>query len=259
MIYQFVFIIALSFSNIVCQQNIKPLKIAIIVPKNDNNCTMRATEVAVTDINNGNIITNGINVYHFIPTFYEASDKGSEYLSVLDEIINFPQNTPVLIIDSPYRKFSKVTIDLARAVRIPIPVLSYHSGTKSLTFHTNTNMQISPTVHSKIYACPKFLQYFNWKKVSLIIDFSNNYYSDGTEEMKTIFRENNIRVVTEQYIFTDPPTNNIIKQMDQIEKQEAKVIFAMMGVAGARKVFCEAFKRGISRSNVVWVLLETLV
>ncbi|KAJ8044815.1 Gamma-aminobutyric acid type B receptor subunit 1 [Holothuria leucospilota] len=95
----------------------------------------------------------------------------------------------------------------------------------------------------------KLMKTFNWTRVATIHQ-NHELFSLSIDDLLTRLKDNNITVISSES-FDEDPTN----QVENLKKQDAKIIAGNMYYPAARKVFCEAYKHGMYGEGYVWLLL----
>ncbi|XP_072048870.1 gamma-aminobutyric acid type B receptor subunit 1-like [Amphiura filiformis] len=93
----------------------------------------------------------------------------------------------------------------------------------------------------------QLIKYFGWTRVATIHE---NYeiFSLAIDNLLTLLRKENITVVSSES-FAENPHN----QVENLKNQDARIIIVNMYQTKARRVFCEAYKQGMT--GHVWILL----
>ena len=120
-----------------------------------------------------------------------------------------------------------------------------------------------PSINHQFKAAVALMDYFQWNRFGILYDFSDEKYrkNPGTlREMFTIYSQRNeTDVLTELGIWSQIPDPNIItEKMDVLQNNDRKIVLALVGIRGARLIFCEAYHRKMYRPKTVWVLFEEL-
>ncbi|XP_072022900.1 gamma-aminobutyric acid type B receptor subunit 1-like [Amphiura filiformis] len=99
------------------------------------------------------------------------------------------------------------------------------------------------------YARLRLLQEYGWNRVATIHE---NREADKLtmDHMHNLLKEANITLVTSESFFINPKN-----QIENIKKKDAKIIIGNMYEDTARRVFCEAYKVGITGKGYVCMML----
>ncbi|XP_072047137.1 gamma-aminobutyric acid type B receptor subunit 1-like [Amphiura filiformis] len=105
------------------------------------------------------------------------------------------------------------------------------------------------TEHSLNPARVAIMKEFGWTRVATIHE---NYelFSLTVDDLVSELKEANITLITSES-FVDNPKN----QIENLKKQDAKIIIALMYADQAQKVFCEASKLNMTGEGYVWMLV----
>ncbi|XP_033643371.1 gamma-aminobutyric acid type B receptor subunit 2-like [Asterias rubens] len=94
------------------------------------------------------------------------------------------------------------------------------------------------------------MQQMQWQKAAIIFE-NFDLFRLEMEELVGLFSANNLSIITLEAITGDNPRANV----DNLEKHDARIIFATFYQEMAVKVFCEAYRRGMYGDKYVWILL----
>ncbi|XP_072031852.1 gamma-aminobutyric acid type B receptor subunit 2-like [Amphiura filiformis] len=95
----------------------------------------------------------------------------------------------------------------------------------------------------------RLMKDFNWNRVATI-HYNHELFSLAIDDLLTLLNEANITIITSES-FAASPKN----QIANIKAQDAKIIVANMYENQARRVFCEAYKQGLTGDDYVWLLI----
>ncbi|XP_072047142.1 gamma-aminobutyric acid type B receptor subunit 1-like [Amphiura filiformis] len=106
-----------------------------------------------------------------------------------------------------------------------------------------------PTEKSLNPARIAIMKEFGWTRVATIHE---NYelFSLTVDDLVSRLKEANITLISSES-FVDNPKN----QIENLKKQDAKIIVAMMYADQAQKIFCEAIKLNMTGDGYVWMLV----
>ncbi|KAJ8044809.1 Gamma-aminobutyric acid type B receptor subunit 1 [Holothuria leucospilota] len=92
------------------------------------------------------------------------------------------------------------------------------------------------------------IRLYKWTRVATI-HHSEEMFALSIDDLLTRLKDNNITVISSES-FDEDPTN----QVENLRKQDAKIIITSMFEKISRKVFCEAFKLGMYGEGYVWFI-----
>lgn len=166
------------------------------------------------------------------------------------------------VIGSPYKYQSEYTSALASAYANfqisygetiePVHVLNHFFF-----------FPLKPSIIGKFLAARSLLNFFEWKKVAIIFDYSDTHYRRNvlnlqlTLETNTL-TEHSINVSTLQRVLSTPNAYSVTNEFDMIQEKGSRIILALLTVTSARIVFCEAYRRNMKKPEFVWILFEKL-
>ncbi|XP_072022901.1 gamma-aminobutyric acid type B receptor subunit 1-like [Amphiura filiformis] len=115
-------------------------------------------------------------------------------------------------------------------------------------FYPYLYRSVSPaTVYN--YLRIRLLREYGWHRVATIHE-NREHFKLSMDHMHDLLKEANITLVTSESFFTNPRN-----QIENIKRKDAKIIIGNMFEDTARKVFCEAYKEGITGKGYVWMML----
>lgn len=124
--------------------------------------------------------------------------------------------------------------------------------------------QTPPSIKYQFKAAAALMDRFRWTRFGIIYDFSDPKYRKNSGELKEsilLYSEHRDKtdILTEQGIWSQVLDPQIIKnKMDILQHNDRRIIMSLIGVRGARLVFCEAYHRKMYKPKVVWVMFEKL-
>ncbi|KAJ8044803.1 Gamma-aminobutyric acid type B receptor subunit 1 [Holothuria leucospilota] len=93
------------------------------------------------------------------------------------------------------------------------------------------------------------MKLYNWTRIATIHQ-NHELFSLSIDDLLTRLKENNITVISSES-FDEDPSN----QVENLKKQDAKIIVANMYAPSLRKVMCEAYKQGLYGEGYVWLVV----
>ncbi|XP_071947988.1 gamma-aminobutyric acid type B receptor subunit 1-like [Antedon mediterranea] len=147
---------------------------------------------------------------------------------------------------------SSVSTPVAEAARLwNLIVVSYGSSSPALSnrqrFPTFFRTHPSATLNNP--ARIKLCQEFNWKKIAVLQE-TQEVFTSTIEDLEKRAKKANIEIVSRQSFLTDPDN-----AVDDLFREDARIIVGVFYVGMARKVFCEVYKRKLYGPKVVWFLI----
>ncbi|XP_038069217.1 uncharacterized protein LOC119738403 [Patiria miniata] len=95
----------------------------------------------------------------------------------------------------------------------------------------------------------RLMREFGWKRVATIHE-NHEVFSLAIDDLLTLLKEANITVISSES-FSEDPKN----QIESLKSQDAKIIIGNMYAHMARRLFCEAYKQGMTSADYVWMLI----
>nr|XP_006824239.1 PREDICTED: gamma-aminobutyric acid type B receptor subunit 2-like [Saccoglossus kowalevskii] len=131
-------------------------------------------------------------------------------------------------------------------------MLSYASTSVALT-----NREEYPTFYRTVSpdsahdpAKTALLQYFKWEHVGVLFQDEEIFSAATSKMIDYLEAYSNITIVAAEG-FVDDPTSQIAK----LKEADARVIIGNFFEKEARRVFCEAYKRGMYGGKYIWILV----
>ncbi|XP_066928944.1 gamma-aminobutyric acid type B receptor subunit 2-like [Clytia hemisphaerica] len=262
-------ILNLGFTSVVRgEQRQANVSIAVMLPfaHVDNGCTHEAIKMAIDDVNNANNLivhnvpgSNVSEVYKLKPYYTYTSNSVGEAIEVLHS--SFKKANIFATIGPPYKEQVEYCTEYTTAnANIHI---SYSEANEPYERYFVMYQQTPPSITSGFYTAAKLLKTFNWTRTGLIYDYSDKRYRKNFDKLRSIVSntkvgDSNIEVLVHQGIWSIPADYSVSKELGEMQEKGVRIIIALVSVRGARKIFCEAFHRRMSRPKVIWILLETL-
>jgi len=241
---------------ILCVES-KDVKIAVLLPGHDifyGECIRAAVQMAIDDVSRLSYINQNGTIHNLTANYQQVSRNFSDVMFNVNRMVSEPDT--IAILGSPYYEQTSIVSDLASGYTYPKPVFSYSSKSLSMTRGRRYLLELSPTVYSMITATPHLMRRFGWTKAAVLMDASDNEYNALMSSIKSVLT--NFTIVSQERIFSLPAPLSVSQEMDRMMLKGSRVIFALIGWRGARKVFCEAHKREMTSPKVTWILFETL-
>nr|XP_006815500.1 PREDICTED: gamma-aminobutyric acid type B receptor subunit 1-like [Saccoglossus kowalevskii] len=164
-----------------------------------------------------------------------------------DQIYHSPQK--LMVLGPPCSTGSQAMAETA--VHWNLVILSYSAASSALS-----NRERYPT-YFRTYlpdtalnpARVRLMKDFGWTRVATIHE---NYelFSLAIDNLLTLMKENNITAIKSES-FSENPKN----QIENLKKDDAKIIVANTYARMARRVFCEAYKQGMTGPEYVWFII----
>ncbi|XP_064600252.1 gamma-aminobutyric acid type B receptor subunit 2-like [Liolophura sinensis] len=95
---------------------------------------------------------------------------------------------------------------------------------------------------------------FSWTKVATIT-LSTEAFSSQMSDFHQVMKNNNITVVTSS-VLTENSNAYIAQHIETLKQFDARIIVANINDLYVRQVFCEAYLRGLTGRNYVWILMN---
>ncbi|XP_070576464.1 gamma-aminobutyric acid type B receptor subunit 2-like [Ptychodera flava] len=161
------------------------------------------------------------------------------------------QNSPqkIMILGPPCSPGSAVMAETG--VHWNLLVLSYSAASPALSnrekypYYFRTYISDTAFNPARIHLIKKF----GWTRVATIHE---NYplFSLAIDDLLTLLKANNITIIKSES-FAENPKN----QIENLKKSDAKIIIANTYANKARRLFCEAYKQGMTGPDYVWMLI----
>ncbi|XP_066913116.1 gamma-aminobutyric acid type B receptor subunit 2-like [Clytia hemisphaerica] len=242
--------------------------IPVLLPK-DNICVQKAIQLAFKDIGNGTIYgKDGKRNYTLNPEFHSLGRDIGKVVEVTNQIHSFSVTKQHL---SPIPNIKRVTIGPPYpdqtalygefAQLLPTIQVAYNEIPEPHEESISLRVQTPPSIAGLIRTSRKFLEAMNWNKVVLVYDFSNSRYRHAVntleEHITQVHQNKSIKVVYKARIRSEA-TDIRVKSLLTLPHLDARIVFLMVSVPGARRVFCQAFHLELYKSSFTWILFEKL-
>ncbi|XP_038071683.1 uncharacterized protein LOC119740441 [Patiria miniata] len=95
----------------------------------------------------------------------------------------------------------------------------------------------------------RLMREYGWRRVATIHE-NHELFSLAIDDLVTLLKEANITIISSES-FSEDPKN----QIENLKSQDAKIIVGNMYEDKARRVFCEAYKLGMTGPDYVWMII----
>ncbi|XP_022091351.1 uncharacterized protein LOC110979652 isoform X2 [Acanthaster planci] len=95
----------------------------------------------------------------------------------------------------------------------------------------------------------RLMREYGWKRVATIHE-NHELFSLAIDNLLTLLKEANITIISSES-FSEDPQN----QIENLKNQDAKIIIGNMYEDKARRVFCEAYRHGMTGADHVWMII----
>ena len=234
------------------------LAVQVPLPKDDNSCIKNAIDMAIEDVNRlPNFISRGNVTYGLKGHYIFLDKKDVSGVEGLHKLL-FTGPTKISTIGAPY--YDQNDYATPYALDFYLTKISYIEE-ESKNDHPYF-FQSTPSMISTFKALRSTLLYFDWTRIGIIYDIGIKKYRQQPIKLRHVLEEkdeNNksINILTTEAI-QGITHHSVSVQMETLQATGARIIIALMSVNGARKVFCEAFKRKMMKPKVTWILFDKL-
>ena len=234
------------------------LAVQVPLPKDDNSCIKHAIDMAIEDVNSLPNFISGPNKTYGLKAYYIFLDK-KDISSVegLHQLL-FTGPTKISAIGAPY--YDQNDYATPYALGLYLTKISYieEESKNDLPFF----FQSTPSMISTFKALRSTLLYFDWTRIAIIYDIGIKKYRQQPTKLRLVLEEKDENNKSINILSTEAiqgiTHHSVSVQMETLQVAGARIIIALMSVNGARKVFCEAFKRKMMKPKVTWILFEKL-
>ena len=165
-------------------------------------------------------------------------------------------------IGPPYKEMVTVLNELSRFISLA-PAMSYIEPDVFIDGVTGRYASTTPLIYSAYPAVRALLDHFNWTRTGILYDIANKKYELTINVLRNHLQQINDRnisidIVAQEGIVCVPTNFSVTEVFGNLQKRGARIIIAMVSVPGARKIFCEAYKRRMTKPKVIWILFEKL-
>ena len=245
------------------------LSIAILVPypSADGGCTRHAIQMGFDDVNNvQDMITYKTNyTFKIQPNFGMTDENDGNAIESQFKLYKRDANPDKIgFLGPPYKDQIDYATEYSTAqANIHI---SYVDANEPMQPYFIMHFLTPPSIIASFRAARALLERHNWRKASIVYDYSDPRYRKNADNLQEILVNNifpdtsntTIKVLTDQGIWSKPTRFHVSAELGVLQKHGSRIIFALVSVSGARKVFCEAYNRKMYKPKVIWILFEIL-
>ena len=241
----------------------------------DDKCIRAAFELAFEDVhsqpryikyegllNSRSLSSEYVREYYkIVPHYVEIGNNMSEAIHELHQAYFGKDGTKTACIGPPYKPLAYNVIEYTSV--LGSPTVSYADVYEPVEPYYVFFAPTPPSINHQFKATVALMDYFQWKRFGILYDFSDERYRKNPGTLRESFalysKYEQTDVLTEQGIWSHVPDPNIVKEkMEVLQHNDRRIVLALVGVKGARLVFCEAFHRRMYKPKAVWVLFEHL-
>lgn len=246
------------------------LSALIPTEKTEGKCIEKAISMALEDVRNiSNFIKAPDGKVYEIEVEYQDTGPGvvnltkSFYsLHSVDCQRTYCLAKKFFTIGPPYKEMVTVLDQFSKYVSL-VPTMSYIEPDVFIDKVTGRYASTTPLIYSAYPAVRALLDHFNWTRVGILYDIANKKYELTINVLRNHLQQNNDRnisidIVAQEGIVCVPTNFSVTEVFENLQKRGVRIIIAMVGVPGARKIFCEAYKRRMTKPKVIWILFEKL-
>ncbi|XP_077992097.1 gamma-aminobutyric acid type B receptor subunit 2-like [Glandiceps talaboti] len=157
--------------------------------------------------------------------------------------------TKIMILGPPCSPGSRVMAETG--VHWNLLVLSYSAASPALSNREKYPYYFRTYIPDTAFnaARVRLIKDFGWNRVATIHE---NYpiFSLAIDDLLTQLKQNNITVIKSES-FSENPKN----QIENLKNSDAKIIITNTYATKARRIFCEAYKQGMTGPDYVWFLI----
>lgn len=196
----------------------------------------------------------GPGVVNLTKSFYNLHSVECRYSYCLEKKLS--------TIGPPYKDMVIVLNDFSTYIS-QIPTISYLEPDVFLDEVENRYAAATPLIYSAYPAVRALLDHFNWTRAGILYDAANKKYELTINVLRDHLLQINdhnisIDIVAQEGIVCVPTNFSVTAVFGNLQKRGVRIIIAMVTVRGARKVFCEAYKRRMIKPKIIWILFEKL-
>ena len=259
----------------------EPLPVAILVPNEDSDggCTKRLLEHGISEINNRNmlyaskitsyynttsnktILTSNTTTLYFIKPYYgEISNDFFDTMKTLYDLISAPPLKSVCI-GTPFPSEGEAVFDYL--LLYLILQFSYSVADIPIKTSMDHHVQVPSFMNSSFDAAIQLFEDLRWKRYSVVYDLdspphqSNNLILE--DKINNLSGAKDTKLIVKSIIYTvDQPTKENLKTVDELAREKARIVFGLFSIAGARQMFCGAYRKKMYKHRTTWLLFEKL-
>lgn len=270
------FLVTLHITSRVMASNINITKelgvpIAVLLPNatKDGNCTQKTIQMAIEDVNaiSDFIVRESIDsnnqtvkiIYKLEPYYGETLETVGDAIEALHSL--YKNKTKISTIGPPYKDQNEYITEYTTAnANMHI---SYSEANEPMETYFIMHLRTPPSISSSFKAATALMKNFDWSRTGMIYDYSDFRYRKNVDKLRDIITNKNDanntnEIVADQGIWSIPVQYSVSKELGVLQDKGVRVVLTLVSVNGARKVFCEAYRRKMYRPKVIWILFETL-
>ena len=235
------------------------LSALIPTEKTEGKCIEKAISMALEDVRNiSNFIKASDGKVYEIEVEYQDTGPGvvnltkSFYsLHSVDCQRTYCLAKKFFTIGPPYKEMVTVLDQFSKYVSL-VPTMSYIEPDVFIDKVTGRYASTTPLIYSAYPAVRALLDHFSWTRVGILYDVANKKYELTINVLRNHLQQNNDRnisidIVAQEGIVCVPTNFSVTEVFENLQKRGVRIIIAMVGVPGARKIFCEAYKRRMTK------------
>ncbi|XP_066929937.1 gamma-aminobutyric acid type B receptor subunit 2-like [Clytia hemisphaerica] len=257
----------------------KPFPVAILVPTpdEDGGCTKRIIEKAIREINeqdflygtklntyfnqtlNQTITSNITTQYYIQPYFKEVRDDFINTMEQFNDLFTKPPLKSVLI-GTPHRSQAPSVFDFA----LQYGYLQFSYGNTDIPFKNSLQHQVQTPLllNASFEAAVSLFIKLGWREYSLVYDLDDSFHQSSNVILEKIINtrvgSNASTLLTKGTIFSKSHEKESREMIEKLKRTKSRVVFGLFSIAGARNMFCNAFKTKIYKQRMIWLLFERL-
>ena len=242
--------------------------IPVLTPE-DNVCIKRALELGFQDINGTRLKSATPGTYYTLsPEFHTAGRNYAKLVELVNEIHAFAtknkrlpeEMVKRLTIGPPYS--DQITLYSEFLQVLPNIQVGYNAIPEPHAGNIRLRFQTPPSISGLFHTSRVFMLNMSWTHAILVYDFSNSRYRHSVNNLEEILQEKDATNETIQVVYKarvrSELTNTNMDTFKRLPHLDARIAFLLVGVAGARQIFCEAYHLKLQKSGFVWIMLEKL-
>uniref|UniRef100_A0A7M5URL4 Gamma-aminobutyric acid type B receptor subunit 2 n=1 Tax=Clytia hemisphaerica TaxID=252671 RepID=A0A7M5URL4_9CNID len=235
-----------------CISNKTAIHVGALIPQlqfRDRFCFGSSIKLAVEKINNSSFI---LPDHHIILHLKETHGRVGFALESLYQLL-YTKPTKVAILGPGFSAPSKAVAELCTV--FGTLQVSYSAIDPSLMSQLQYPFffRSTPSIQSFNKVKISFFKHFGWKRVAVLYDYTDNLFFQTTDHLSKMLIANNFTNLMISGFDDDVHT-----RMDKLQQHNVRIIVGEFSKKGARKVFCEAYKRKMYGSKYVWMIMQGL-
>ncbi|XP_066915175.1 gamma-aminobutyric acid type B receptor subunit 2-like [Clytia hemisphaerica] len=226
-----------------------------------------AMHTAVRLINND---TNMLKNYELVLDYRDSTTLiGFSYLMFYDLVEKGPIKQ--MLIGPAFARATRAVAELT--TRFKLPQVTYATlqkfgarevpdpeiqqiGVPRVERHFPFLVKATPSLSSFNEAIVKIFQNFKWKRVAILYEYSAQQFFSTAYDLSLRLKSAGIEAAVIQGFSGTILT--VDAQLDAILEKDVRIIFGIFSSKGARRIFCQAYKRGIYGLKYQWLTVSTL-